>query len=299
MGLDASSRRVQETPGHRELPPAPGSPTVGGPVADRPAADPPPPPNPSPPAASTESAAARGPNPGDWGRPVDPDGDTAIELDATSGEIKFGIPGTPHVLGAEIGRMNAPRVLRPVRGDFAAGVVVNGVSHPAGRATLPDYAAFHGAGLLLWQDERNYLRLEIAAEVRRGRPRPYANFELRRGGVLASSQGIEIKDGSSRLLLVRRGGVVRGAFGRDGTRWTWFAPVELGFDGPSRIGGAAINSATKPLYADLQSLRVVPIGDAGESEAVREASGLPAADPDPSSQADATGPSVPQRTGDH
>jgi hypothetical protein len=131
----------------------------------------------------------------DWGVPVDPDGDSTFDFDRSGDWIRIAVPGTPHALSAEIGRMNAPRMLRTVRGDFDASVSVTGVFHPAGRPTMKQYAPYHGAGILLWQDERNYVRLEIAADVHRGKPRAYANFELRKGGALAVSRGLEIKDG--------------------------------------------------------------------------------------------------------
>ena len=77
-------------------------------------------------------------------------------------KITIIVPGTPHLLSAELGRMNAPRLLRDMHGDFDALVRVGGVFHTSGRATVREYAPYHGAGILLWQDEDNYIRLEIA-----------------------------------------------------------------------------------------------------------------------------------------
>ena len=93
------------------------------------------------------------------------------------------VPAKPHILSAEIGRLNAPRILREVRGDFDARVTVAGVFHPAGRSTVRAYASpYHGGGILLWQDQENYVRLEIAADVQHGKSRPYVNFEYRKDG---------------------------------------------------------------------------------------------------------------------
>ncbi|WP_165230532.1 protein kinase domain-containing protein [Aquisphaera insulae] len=198
----------------------------------------------------------------DWGPPIDPDGDCTFEVDDTGHEIRIAVPGTPHVLSAELGRRNAPRLLRPMRGDFDVIVNVTGVSNPSGRATMKEYAPYHGAGILLWQDEGNYLRLEIAADIHRGKPRSYANFELRKGGSLAVSRGLEIRNGSTRLRLERRGTEVRAAFGPDGVFWTWFSPMAVDFDDELRVGIVAINSATKPLNVGLEVLSIAGKGPA-------------------------------------
>ena len=141
---------------------------------------------------------------------------------------------------------------------------MTGVSHPAGRATVKEYAPYHGAGLLVWQDERNYVRLEIATELHHGKPRSYANFELRKGGELAASKGLDIKNGSTHLLLERRGKEVRAAFGPDGLRWTWFAPMPVELDDRLSVGIAAINSAKKPLNAGLGSFAITKRSQAGD-----------------------------------
>ena len=122
----------------------------------------------------------------DWGKPIDPDGDCMFEIDEDNNRIRIAIPGTPHVLSAELGRGNAPRLLRPAGGNFDVSVSVGGVFHPSGRATTKEYAPYHGAGILVWQDDRNYVRLEIATDIRRGKVRSYANFELRREAHLPS-----------------------------------------------------------------------------------------------------------------
>jgi hypothetical protein len=212
---------------------------------------------------------ARPPAPPDrdgWGEPIDPDGDCRFAIDPDRNQTRIAIPGTPHVLSAELGRRNAPRLLRPVRGDFDVTVSVDGVSRPSGRATTKEYPPYHGAGILLWQDGRNYVRLEIAADIHRGKPRSYTNFELRKGGALAVSRGLEIKDGSTRLRLERRGSEVRAAFGPDGDHWTWFEPLAVEFDERLGVGIAAINSASKPLDAGLNMFAITRIGRAGEGK---------------------------------
>src|SRR5262249_56173604 len=73
--------------------------------------------------ASKEAAAFRG---GEWGRPIDPDKDCKFTF--AKGALTVGAPGKDH--DYERPGDNAPRVLRPVRGDFAAEVRVRGECRP-------------------------------------------------------------------------------------------------------------------------------------------------------------------------
>ncbi|MBV8430400.1 MAG: protein kinase, partial [Solirubrobacterales bacterium] len=133
----------------------------------------------------------------DWGDVVDPAGDCLVVRDRQANRATILVTGTAHLLSAEIGLMNAPRILRSIAGDFEVRVRVTGTSQPGGRPTTKRYNPYHGAGILLWQDPKDYVRLEIAADLRRGMVFPYVNFELRQAGRLAVSQGFEIRDGSS------------------------------------------------------------------------------------------------------
>jgi hypothetical protein len=209
---------------------------------------------------STERPAKAALEPVAWSDIIDPDGDCQVFLDERRDLVTIGVPGTPHVLSAEIGCMNAPRVLRVVQGDFDAVVRVASVLHPTGRTTIKAYAPYHGAGILLWQDGESYVRLEIAADLHRGKTRAYANFELRKDGVLAVSRGLKIDDGSTYLRLRRRGDEIYAAFGPDGVHWALFPPLTAKLDDRLKIGVAAINTAMKPLKAELEGFRVSASG---------------------------------------
>jgi hypothetical protein len=120
-------------------------------------------------ALGTTAAAVRAgddPTPRDlsgWSHILDPSRDCGVSLDVERNRLRITAPGTPHVLSAEVPQlpMNAPRVLRRVRGDFTAGVHVLGQLKP-GRSRTTHYHTYHGAGLIVWQDPSNYLRLERA-----------------------------------------------------------------------------------------------------------------------------------------
>src|SRR5262245_10145382 len=134
---------------------------------------------------TTAAAVLAGDNPtprelSGWGHVLDPSRDCDVSLDVERNRLRITVPGTPHVLSAEDPGlpMNAPRVVRRVRGDFTADVRVLGQLEP-GPSKTTYYDPFHGAGLIVWQDPSNYLRLERAVGFIKGRPHAYINYELR------------------------------------------------------------------------------------------------------------------------
>ena len=104
----------------------------------------------------------------DRSRIIDPDGDCRIlpgqcERSSLDPRTRRRPP-----LEREIDRMNAPCILREVaEGDFEVRVRVKGIGSPGSRASTTRYAPYHGAGILLWKDPGNYVRLEIAADRRK------------------------------------------------------------------------------------------------------------------------------------
>jgi serine/threonine protein kinase/regulation of enolase protein 1 (concanavalin A-like superfamily) len=193
---------------------------------------------------------------GEGSHVIDPNGDCRILLDKAENRATILVPGATHLLSADIGRTNAPRILRDIRGEFEVRVKVTGTTHPGGRGTTTQYAPYHGAGILLWQDTENYVRLEIAADVRKGKIFPYANFELRQAGLLATSRGLKIDDGTSYLRLQRRGDQIHGAFSLDGDHWTPFPPMVAKLEDRVEVGVVAVNSSSKPLTAEFEGFAI-------------------------------------------
>src|SRR5262249_28126420 len=120
---------------------------------------------------------------GGWGTAIGPDGDRAFT--AARHRLTIAVPGTEHNLIVEQrGPMNAPRVLHEVEGDFVLQVRVSG-DFPAGAKGVTDQRKpFHGAGLLIYQDDRTYIRLERAEANLDGTQHHYVNWrsEERRVG---------------------------------------------------------------------------------------------------------------------
>ena len=91
---------------------------------------------------------------------IDAVGDCKLIPDATG--LTISVPGKLHVLSPELNIKNSPMVLIDVEGDFVAQVKVAGEVMPGRTPVEKMPFAFHGAGLLLWKDKDNYVRLERA-----------------------------------------------------------------------------------------------------------------------------------------
>ncbi len=142
-------------------------------------------------------------------------------------------------------------------------VRVAGTSNPTGKATTTVYPPYHGAGLLIWQDQENYVRLEIATDVQHRKARPYVNFEHRKDGTLAASSGIMNTDGSNHLRLKRRGDEIYASFGPDGLHWTSFSQLTAKLNDRLKVGVSAVNSSTKLLTAEFEGLEALKISGEG------------------------------------
>ena len=126
-------------------------------------------------------------------------------------------------------------------------------------ATTKDYPPYHGGGLLLWQDADNYVRLEIATDFNKGKPRHYANFEYRQGARLVSTQGQPSESGSADLRLIRKGDQVIASFSPDGLKWVSFPGLTRYTRTRVEIGLVAINTSTRPLDAKFEEYQIISL----------------------------------------
>jgi regulation of enolase protein 1 (concanavalin A-like superfamily) len=193
-----------------------------------------------------------------WGRVIDLWWDCDVSLDHEHDRLTMHVPGTPHVLSAEVPQlpMNAPRVVRRIRGDFTAGVRALGRLEPW-RSRTTRYDLYHGAGLIVWQDPSNYLRLERALGFINGRHHPYINYELREDDRLTVSHGITIDDRALFLKLRRQGVAFSAWYSHDGHRWVELGIVYAAFTERVEIGGIAVNSSKRTLSAELEGLSIM------------------------------------------
>ena len=165
-----------------------------------------------------------------------------------------------HDLSVEQGKVSAPRVLRTLEGDFVAEVTVTGKVQPAGGRASSYALPYHGAGLLVWLDRDNYIRLERAAILRGNEAYYYVNFEQRTSANMASSTGTATPGGPLSLRLERHGSTVSAAYKPEGQDWARIArPLSIRRWGDTlKVGVAAVTTATDPLIVQFQELRIEP-----------------------------------------
>lgn len=181
-----------------------------------------------------------------WNKPVDPDGDCKFVRDKDVLTIE--VPGTEHALGIERNKMNAPRLLRDVKGDFIVEVRVSGEFHPSNVATTNDRPPSVWAGLLLMNGENTYIRLERAARNLGDSLKIKANWELREEGqwvVRGEATVLPLEDKETFLRLERRGDKVLGSVSQDGKEWHELTPIEVKLPETVKIGVAACNLSSK------------------------------------------------------
>lgn len=203
-----------------------------------------------------------GPN---WGREVNPDGD--CKFYRADGSLLIHVPGAPrpHDLAAELHTVNAPRVVRPVKGDFTVQVKIEGRFAPGDASTLGGRAGYNGAGIVLMSDARNVVCLARAVFHHQGaQATPYANFEMRSNGNLVRmglSGDLPVPaSGPVYLRLERRGQRILGAVSKDGSKWDSLEPKELPSHWPAdlQVGVIAISTSKEefnPRFSDFQILK--------------------------------------------
>jgi regulation of enolase protein 1 (concanavalin A-like superfamily) len=202
-------------------------------------------------------------NAGAWGTFEDPDEDCAFKVE--NGVLALTVPGSDHDLSSERGKMNAPRVLRPVEGDFTVEVKVAGKFEPRRQGVITR-AAYQGAGFLIRQDDNNYLRLDRAC-LWNGRDHiAYANFELRVGGALERFGSATVftkldNDKETWLKIERRGNEFKAYATQEAGKWQALGTKTLAAPGRIEVGVAAINGAREqftPRYSDFELKKAGP-----------------------------------------
>lgn len=168
-------------------------------------------------------------NPGwQW---VDPLSDSGYSLSAQPGQIRFSIPDGEHDLYIN---QNAPRLLQPVDGNFTINTKLS---------ITPSYS-YQGAGLLIWQDQNNYIRLE----------RTYGwgmAVWYRKNGVY---DGLELPFSApvTYIKIQRAGNDFTAWYSADNASWNQAISLNFPSDSRLQVGMVAINQwQDNPVWADF------------------------------------------------
>jgi regulation of enolase protein 1 (concanavalin A-like superfamily) len=181
-----------------------------------------------------------------WGMAIDPDGD--VKFNTSGKSLSLEIPGTLHDLVADIGKFNAPRVLRPVEGDFVSIVRVDGSFTPGGKSTKEKTYPLNAAGLVLWKDAENYIFIQRTAMLGKGNKiNSMIMFEEREAGHRGATHNQGVPGGAVFLRLERKGGRITGAFSDNGVQWKALKAMDTSWaEGPIKVGLVATNTSSEP-----------------------------------------------------
>lgn len=197
-----------------------------------------------------------------WGVVTDPDGD--CQLLAEDNKLKIAIPGKDHALATERGKTNAPRVLQELKGDFEVTVKVSVEFPHESESTVQTRRAFQGAGLVLWQDGGNYVRLEQAQLVVGGQTLKYASFELRRHGQFvkpSSANEHPLRDTVTWLKLKRTGSQVSAFVSEDGTLWRTLGALTIDPAEKLQVGVVAGHNTSTSITATFEDFAFRSVSD--------------------------------------
>jgi regulation of enolase protein 1 (concanavalin A-like superfamily) len=197
-----------------------------------------------------------------WGTFEDPDKD--CEFRADDGALTITVLGKDHDLGIERGKMNAPRAMQPIDGDFTIEVKVSGKFEPR-QMNNNDRRAYNGAGFFLRKDDNNYIRLDRATFWDGMMNHVYANFEIRTDGQIERfglATDLALDNAKDTWLKIERHGNDFKAFATQ-EAGKWHALGSKTMEAPTRIqaGIAAINTSLEtftPRFSDLE-LKPAPL----------------------------------------
>jgi len=132
------------------------------------------------------------------------------------------------------GKVNSPRIVRPVTGNFDAQVKVieldpaePGTVH-ANLGNFP--TAYHAGTLLLRADDKNMVRVERISMARRGRQSHLAAVQVIQGGQTLAYHPQEVEEKPVILRMQRESNRLLASFSQDdGRNWTEFPSVDVEF----------------------------------------------------------------------
>lgn len=197
-----------------------------------------------------------------WGTVSDLLGDCTVKADEKKLSVR--VPGGTHDLNQVAGGLSAPRILQSVDGDFVIEVKVTSDFEPGRESAAAEISPFNSAGLLVWQDEKNYIRLERNRWWARD-ANDYACYppliEYYREGVYQQSDppptwATFFKGKSTWLRLAREGEVVTASYSHDGEKWTQAKRLKTDFAKKLQVGVVVVNTSAKELAVEFDGLTI-------------------------------------------
>jgi regulation of enolase protein 1 (concanavalin A-like superfamily) len=182
---------------------------------------------------------------------IDPDGGSTFSLTAHRGWLRITTTSPPgrDLLGTI--KVNAPRILQTVSSDFVIETKISSIMNENDE----------GAGLLVWKDSANYLRLDRMSRTIGGPVQQQIFFCGTIGGNIPIPGETKIVLQSNvnptYLRLVRRGNVFSGYYSSNGISWHHVADVTFAAKNPVRTGiDIIIEYHSGTFFADFDYFRI-------------------------------------------
>ncbi len=189
-----------------------------------------------------------------WGDVIDPDADCKVKFE--NGGLSLEVPGTLHDLTTQIDKLNAPRIVQEIDGDFIAHVKVSGEFQPTAPATRDGGVPFNGAGLLVWLDADHFIRVERAAVLQDEKIGPFLLIEYHERDQPMVSEYLSLEEGTVYLKVERRGDQISAWRGTDGLKWVEAKPIKTRLPARLKVGLGAINTSSRPLSVRFEEFAV-------------------------------------------
>jgi regulation of enolase protein 1 (concanavalin A-like superfamily) len=192
-----------------------------------------------------------------WGTVVDPDGDCRFE--AKVGKLTITIPKLPHdfTYRPDFANQNGPRILQEVNGDFSIQVRVKAFPRPEKNTSSSGKYSFVGSGLLVWVDNKNFIRLERSAEGNAGTL--FVWLERFQDGNSVARKMTKIVDQDTYFKVERKANKLSFAIKQGGDEQPWVEVQTQDGDLPQmlKVGVHAINTTTKVFSPQLEELKLI------------------------------------------
>jgi regulation of enolase protein 1 (concanavalin A-like superfamily) len=181
----------------------------------------------------------------DWAW-IDPNNDATYSLTAHSGFLRLTVPEENDLAG--VANYDAPRLLVPQNGNFTIETLVE----------FDPQETYQGAGLLVWQDQDTFLRLEFGFGGMGGEEKNAVFVKQEEGGLsLVGSIDLPATLKSIELRLQRDGNQFTAWYRQAGGTWQEIGAAELNLNATVDIGITQVTQYTSSeISADFDYFKI-------------------------------------------
>lgn len=184
-----------------------------------------------------------------WGTLVDPLGDCPVDF--TNKGIQLTVPPGVHQLNPVMERVTAPRIWNDVAGDFLFEARVIDFPRPELDTGANGNRSYIAAGLVLWQDEKSFLRWTRSASAEANAV--YLSCEQFDNAKFVGGGNFKLDDQPIWLRIERRGNTLRMSASSNGNDWKQMIERQSNYQNALKVGVFGLNVTDKPLEYRFES----------------------------------------------